>query len=86
MTQIIVKALETTGQRGIINKGWGGLGDCEFLVLISVLILFCLKSYKHYMTSPFFFLPVAEPKDFIYSLDNVPHDWLFLQCKAVVRF
>lgn len=27
MTQIIVKALEMTGQRGIINKGWGGLGS-----------------------------------------------------------
>ncbi|KAK3002614.1 hypothetical protein RJ639_022177 [Escallonia herrerae] len=53
MTQIIVQALEITGQRGIINKGWGGLGD------------------------------LAEPKDFIYSLDNIPHDWLFLQCAAV---
>lgn len=30
MTQIIVEALETTGQRGIINKGWGGLGNCKF--------------------------------------------------------
>ncbi|XP_028958373.1 sterol 3-beta-glucosyltransferase UGT80A2 isoform X2 [Malus domestica] len=28
MTQIIVEALERTGQRGIINKGWGGLGEC----------------------------------------------------------
>ncbi|KAJ4826730.1 hypothetical protein Tsubulata_020998 [Turnera subulata] len=55
MTQIIVEALEQTGQRGIINKGWGGLGN------------------------------LAEPKDFIYSLDNCPHDWLFLQCKAVVH-
>lgn len=55
MTQIIVEALETTGQRGIINKGWGGLGD------------------------------LTEPKDSIYLLDNVPHDWLFLQCKAVVH-
>ncbi|KAK8630541.1 hypothetical protein V6N13_079331 [Hibiscus sabdariffa] len=55
MTQIIVKALEQTGQRGIINKGWGGLGE------------------------------LAEPKDFVYLLDNVPHDWLFLQCKAVVH-
>ncbi|XP_068323498.1 sterol 3-beta-glucosyltransferase UGT80A2-like [Pyrus communis] len=55
MTQIIVEALEKTGQRGIINKGWGGLGD------------------------------LAEPKDFIYLLDNCPHDWLFLQCKAVVH-
>ncbi|KAM1791678.1 hypothetical protein ACFX12_035616 [Malus domestica] len=55
MTQIIVEALERTGQRGIINKGWGGLGE------------------------------LAEPKDFIYLLDNCPHDWLFLQCKAVVR-
>nr|GEZ14919.1 sterol 3-beta-glucosyltransferase UGT80A2 isoform X1 [Tanacetum cinerariifolium] len=55
MTQIIVKALDTTGQRGIINKGWGGLGN------------------------------LAEPKDFIYSLDNIPHDWLFLQCASVVH-
>lgn len=29
MTEIIVEALETTGQRGIINKGWGGLGNCK---------------------------------------------------------
>ncbi|KAG9447647.1 hypothetical protein H6P81_013775 [Aristolochia fimbriata] len=55
MTQIIVEALESTNQRGIINKGWGGLGN------------------------------LAAPKDFIYLLDNCPHDWLFLQCKAVVH-
>ncbi|KAI9180715.1 hypothetical protein LWI28_007463 [Acer negundo] len=55
MTQIIVEALEQTEQRGIINKGWGGLGD------------------------------LAEPNDSIYLLDNCPHDWLFLQCKAVVH-
>ncbi|XP_039049075.1 sterol 3-beta-glucosyltransferase UGT80A2-like, partial [Hibiscus syriacus] len=55
MTQIIVDALEQTGQRGIINKGWGGLGN------------------------------LAENKDFVYLLDNVPHDWLFLHCKAVVH-
>ncbi|URE05893.1 sterol 3-beta-glucosyltransferase [Musa troglodytarum] len=53
MTEIIVEALKITGQRGIINKGWGGLGN------------------------------LAEPKDYVYLLDNVPHDWLFLQCKAV---
>lgn len=28
---------------------------------------------------------VEESKEFVYVLDNVPHDWLFLQCKAVVR-
>ncbi|XP_049412148.1 sterol 3-beta-glucosyltransferase UGT80A2-like isoform X1 [Solanum stenotomum] len=55
MTNTIVKALEVTNQRGIINKGWGGLGT------------------------------LAEPKDFVYLLDNVPHDWLFLQCAAVVH-
>ncbi|KAL1330709.1 hypothetical protein AAHE18_12G129400 [Arachis hypogaea] len=55
MTEIIVEALEKTGQRGIINKGWGGLGD------------------------------LAEPKESIYLLDNIPHDWLFLRCKAVVH-
>ncbi|TKY65376.1 Sterol 3-beta-glucosyltransferase UGT80A2 [Spatholobus suberectus] len=27
MTDIIIQALEKTGQRGIINKGWGGLGS-----------------------------------------------------------
>ncbi|WRX22957.1 hypothetical protein QQP08_015444 [Theobroma cacao] len=27
MTQITVQALEKTGQRGIINKGWAGLGN-----------------------------------------------------------
>ncbi|KAL0418577.1 UNVERIFIED_CONTAM: Sterol 3-beta-glucosyltransferase UGT80A2 [Sesamum radiatum] len=55
MTQIIVEALEITKQRGIINKGWGGLGN------------------------------LAEDKDFVYLLDNCPHDWLFLQCAAVVH-
>ncbi|OIT06895.1 PREDICTED: sterol 3-beta-glucosyltransferase UGT80A2-like isoform X1 [Nicotiana attenuata] len=55
MTETIVKALEITGQRGIINKGWGGLGN------------------------------MAEPKDYVYLLDNCPHDWLFLQCAAVVH-
>ncbi|XP_031740063.1 sterol 3-beta-glucosyltransferase UGT80A2 isoform X2 [Cucumis sativus] len=55
MTQIIVEALEITGRRGIINKGWGGLGS------------------------------LAEPKDFVYVLDNCPHDWLFPRCMAVVH-
>ncbi|XP_043720338.1 sterol 3-beta-glucosyltransferase UGT80A2 [Telopea speciosissima] len=55
MTQIIVEALKTTGQRGIINKGWGGLGN------------------------------LAEPPDFVCLLDNCPHDWLFLRCKAVIH-
>lgn len=55
MTETIVKALEITQQRGIINKGWGGLGN------------------------------LAKSKDFVYLLDNVPHDWLFLQCAAVVH-
>ncbi|KAL8171817.1 hypothetical protein V2J09_023621 [Rumex salicifolius] len=55
MTEIIVQALEMTGQRGIINKGWGGLGN------------------------------MSEQRDFVYLLDNCPHDWLFLQCAAVVH-
>ncbi|CAI9295521.1 unnamed protein product [Lactuca saligna] len=55
MTKIIVEALQITQQRGIINKGWGGLGN------------------------------LAKSKDFVYLLDNVPHDWLFLQCAAVVH-
>nr|GMC91263.1 sterol 3-beta-glucosyltransferase UGT80A2-like [Ipomoea batatas] len=59
MTKTIVQALERTGQRGIINKGWGGLGNK--------------------------LLSVTEPKDFVYLLDNCPHDWLFARCAAVVH-
>lgn len=32
-----------------------------------------------------FLSPVAESKDFVYLLDNVPHDWLFVRCAAVVQ-
>ncbi|KAK6164268.1 hypothetical protein DH2020_001132 [Rehmannia glutinosa] len=31
------------------------------------------------------YISVAEEKDFVYLLDNCPHDWLFLQCAAVVH-
>ncbi|KAH7446309.1 hypothetical protein KP509_01G051000 [Ceratopteris richardii] len=54
MTDIIVEALKHTNQRGIIDKGWGGLGN-------------------------------YETPDFIYLLENCPHDWLFPQCAAVVH-
>lgn len=56
MTQIIVEALEITGQRGIINKGWGGLGNCEFLFPpLLVLLALCALVYKYLF--------------FLYSLD-----------------
>jgi hypothetical protein len=29
MTEIIVQALSKTSQRGIIDKGWGGIGKCK---------------------------------------------------------
>ncbi|CAL5342965.1 unnamed protein product [Camellia sinensis] len=73
MTNIIVKALQLTGQRGIINKGWGGLGNCN------------CSSYRNGWYAFNFLLSVAEPKDFVYLLDNCPHDWLFLRCAAVVH-
>jgi hypothetical protein len=28
MTNIIVEALQKTNQRGLINQGWGGMGQC----------------------------------------------------------
>uniref|UniRef100_A0A0D6QXT0 sterol 3beta-glucosyltransferase n=1 Tax=Araucaria cunninghamii TaxID=56994 RepID=A0A0D6QXT0_ARACU len=55
MTKIIVQALKQTQQRGIINKGWGGLGN------------------------------LADPPEFVYTLDNCPHDWLFPRCAGVVH-
>lgn len=85
MTQIIVEALEQTGQRGIINKGWGGLGECKFLVSIHVCLAFCLStSFQYDLKLIRILFSVAEPNDNIFLLDNCPHDWLFLQCKAVV--
>lgn len=30
MTKIIIEALNETGQRGIIGKGWGGIGNCKY--------------------------------------------------------
>lgn len=94
MTETIVKALETTGQRGIINKGWGGLGNCRFRYSILITlnpwdsnICWYLRLYdrcgREYMLNYLF--SVAEPKDFVYLLDNCPHDWLFLRCLAVVK-
>eukprot|EP00249_Psilotum_nudum_P023854 c29007_g1_i1 orf=138-1946(-) len=55
MTYIIVEALRRTNQRGIIFKGWGGIGN------------------------------LSECPEFVYLLDNCPHDWLFPQCRAVVH-
>lgn len=55
MTEVIVQALQETNQRGIIDKGWGGLGNLK------------------------------EIPDFIFLLENCPHDWLFPQCAAVVH-
>lgn len=44
-----------------------------------------MKFWRWYSANTCFLLyPVAEPKDFVYLLDNCPHDWLFLQCSAVV--
>lgn len=41
MTEIIVEALQRTKQRGIINKGWGGLGNCKS-ILSSIRITFLI--------------------------------------------
>lgn len=29
-TDIILEALKDTGQRGIIDRGWGDLGQCKY--------------------------------------------------------
>lgn len=80
-----MEALSITKQRGIINKGWGGLGNCKHNIYITVYICSSLDGWPRQIIQKYtFFFSVAEPKDFVYSLDNVPHDWLFLQCKAVV--
>lgn len=54
-TDIILKALKDTGQRGVIDRGWGGLG----------------------------ILP--EVPDYVFLLEECPHDWLFPRCSAVVH-
>ncbi|XP_060181269.1 uncharacterized protein LOC132610884 isoform X2 [Lycium barbarum] len=75
MTQIIVEALELTGQRGIINKGWGGLGNCNSCSFVGGTQLILV----------FVVCPVAEPKGFCVLARYCPHDWLFLQCFAAVH-
>eukprot|EP00884_Botryococcus_braunii_P002968 jgi/Botrbrau1/12672/Bobra.67_1s0036.1 len=57
LTKKIYKALEETGMRGIISKGWGNLGS----------------------------IPGVPVPPNIFLVDNVPHDWLFPRCSAVVH-
>ncbi|KAJ4842563.1 hypothetical protein Tsubulata_008507 [Turnera subulata] len=52
---IILEALKDTGQRGIIDRGWGDLGS------------------------------FMEVPDYVFLLEDCPHDWLFPQCAAVVH-
>lgn len=86
MTEIIVEALEKTGQRGIINKGWGGLGNCKlFSFSIQLVLMQNIPVYLIYYLNLLTISSVEEPKEFIYLLDNCPHDWLFFHCMAVVR-
>lgn len=55
MGKMAIEALQLSGQRGILARGWGGLQ--------------------------------VEPdvSENIYVVDDVPHDWLFPQMKAVVH-
>ncbi|KAJ6681491.1 STEROL 3-BETA-GLUCOSYLTRANSFERASE [Salix koriyanagi] len=52
---VILEALKVTGQRGIVDQGWGDLGN------------------------------LMEVPDSVFLLKDCPHDWLFLQCAAVVH-
>jgi hypothetical protein len=49
MTQIIVEALEITKQRGIINKGWGGLGNCKFSFNYKALYVSYISNARKYI-------------------------------------
>jgi sterol 3beta-glucosyltransferase len=55
MGKMAIEALQLSGQRGILARGWGGL-QIESNML-----------------------------DNIFVVDEVPHDWLFPQMKAVVH-
>jgi len=45
MTKIIIQALEKTGQRGVINRGWGGLGSCESWFLLKTCHWYTIYAY-----------------------------------------
>nr|CCO06499.1 sterol glycosyltransferase [Arabis alpina] len=53
---IILETLRDTEQRGIVDRGWAGLGN------------------------------LAEVPENVFLLEDCPHDWLFPQCSAVVRW
>ena len=38
-TYIILEALKDTGQRGIIDRGWGDLGNCK--CCFNIILCFC---------------------------------------------
>lgn len=57
-TEIILEALKNTGQRGILNRGWGDLGV---------------------------FSEVSKVPEYIFLIEDCPHDWLFPQCSGVVH-
>ena len=54
VTNLVIRALEHTGQRGILTTGWGGLRR-------------------------------VDATDRLFSIDSVPHDWLFPRMAAVVH-
>jgi hypothetical protein len=88
MTRIIVEALKQTGQRGIINKGWGGLGNCESWFLLRAChqyttFFFCCSDCEACSDFSFSGAELNKSKS-VYLLDNCPHDWLFPRCTAVV--
>lgn len=56
LTQIVLQALEQTGQRAILLSGWANLGAAR-----------------------------SSWADQVFSIDAVPHDWLFPQVAAVVH-
>lgn len=53
MTEIIIKALKETKQRGIIYKGWGGIGDCEYLFYMNLAERNDVPVYNRYIVTHF---------------------------------
>lgn len=51
-TKTILEALEITGQRGIVDRGWGDLGKCKYHFAGSISWCFFLlpPSYPHLFT------------------------------------
>ncbi len=73
LTSLLLQALERTGQRAVLATGWGGIQGIQAVNPS--------QGLSNSPDSP----GLPQLSSSIYTLDYVPHDWLFPRLSAVVH-